>query len=57
MKADLYSREGLEKKLLDLIAPLIPLYTEDRTGINIGYTSAHYEEETIGLGECRECQL
>ena len=43
------SREDYEEALLGLCRPLKKYYTKGKTGIYIGYTSAHYGDKIIGL--------
>lgn len=46
---DFISREDYEEALLGLCKPLKKYYTEERSGIYIGKTSAHYGDKIIGL--------
>lgn len=45
----LHSKEDFQRLLLEIIRPVIPYYTKERAGIDLGVTATTYEQSTIRL--------
>lgn len=45
----LHSKEDFQKLLMEIIRPVIPYYTEEKAGIDLGVTATTYEQITIRL--------
>lgn len=48
-EADFETRKAAEQVLLDVLNPLKPYYSESGARLDIGVTSAHYENDTIPM--------
>lgn len=45
----LHTRKDFENLLLDILNPLLPYYSDGNANLNIGNTSAHYEDRSIPM--------
>ena len=53
MKTDwegkLHSKADFQELLMEIIRPVIPYYTEEKAGIDLGVTATTYSQKTIRL--------